>query len=255
MTRPASAPHGTNGSRPSAAGGDAPAAPSPPRFRPNARRRNRIAAGIALVAAAIGLNVVLYTSLDGRAPVVQVTRDVPAGELITADMLRTVEADLDGSVDVVAGGDLDQVIGRYAKVRLVSGALVTARSLQSDPLLDEGTSVLAISVPDGALPVGLRERSPVQLVLPGDDAEVVRTIEGRVVGLPSTPESAIGTQSLSVEVAALEAPTIAAADDVRVVLIEPRPDPAATSGSDPTSEATEATGDASTGADPAGGSS
>ena len=242
VTHPAGTRRGTNGSRPVDAQPDDRRQRVEGRFRPSARRRNRIAAGVALVAAAIGINIVVYTSLDGRAPVVQVTRDVPAGELITPDMLRTVEADLDGSVDVVAGENLHQVIGRYARVRLVSGALVTARSLQSAPLLGDGTAVLAISVPHGALPIGLRERSAVQLVLPADDGEAVRTLDGRVVGLPSTPEGAIGTQSLSIEVAALDAPTIAAADDVRVVLVEPQPDPAAS----------EATGGAGTSTGPAG---
>ena len=42
-----------------------------------------------------------------------------------------------------------------------------------------------------------------------------------MVALPITPTNAIGTQSLSVEVAVADAPRVAAADDVRVVLTEP----------------------------------
>lgn len=207
--------------------GAAPAARERTRFRPSSRRRNRIAAGIALVAAAIAVNIVLYTGLDDRQPVVQVVRDVPAGEVITGDMLRTVDADVDSSVEVVAGDDLAQVVGRFAKVRLVAGSLVTPQSLQREPLVGAGSSVLAIQVPDGALPIGLRERSPVQLVLPAaSDEGDVTTIDGRVVGLPRTPDSAIGTVSLTVEVGASDAPVVAAAPEVRVVLIEPRTDPA-----------------------------
>ena len=202
------------------------------RFRPSSRRRNRIAAGIALVAAAIAVNIVLYTGLDDRRPVVQVVRDVPAGEVLTNDMLRTVDVQLDGSVEAIAGDDLEQIVGQFAKVRLVSGSLVSPQSLQPDPLVGAGSSVLAIQVPDGALPIGVRERSPIQLVIPaGPDDDEVRTVEGRVVGLPRTPDSAIGTVSLTVEVDAGEAPMIAAATDVRVVLLEPRPDAAAENGS------------------------
>ncbi len=47
------------------------------------------------------------------------------------------------------------------------------------------------------------------------------SIPGRVVGLPADTSSALGLQSLSVEVAADDAATVAAADDVRVVLVEP----------------------------------
>jgi hypothetical protein len=120
-------------------------------------------------------------------------------------------------------------VGSYAKVRLVAGSLVTVEALQPTPLVTAGTSIVAIQVADGSLPIGLRERVPVLLVVPGDgsatDAGAV-SVAGRVVGLPTDTSSALGLQSLSVEVAAADAATIAAADDVRVVLVEPTEDPA-----------------------------
>lgn len=197
-------------------------------FRPGARRRGRIAAGVALGAAAVAVNVVLYTGLDQRSPVVQVVRDVPAGELITDADLRTVQVDVDGSVPVVS--DPTTVAGRYAAVRLVAGSLVTEASIRSEALVTPGTAVVAIRTPEGALPVGLRERVPVRLVLPpGSSVEdgAPEAFPGRVVGLPEPTESTLGTLSLSVEVAAEAAAHVAAADDVRVVLTEPVPDPAA----------------------------
>jgi hypothetical protein len=199
-------------------------------FQPAARRRNRIAAGVALAAIAIGGNLYVYSALDTSEPVVQAVRDVPAGEQITADMLRTVDVDVDSTVNVIAGDRLDSVVGSYAKVRLVAGSLVTVEALQPTPLVTTGTSVVAIQVADGSLPIGLRERVPVLLVVPGDgsdtDAGAV-SVAGRVIGLPTDTSSALGLQSLSVEVAAADAATIAAADDVRVVLVEPSDDPAA----------------------------
>jgi len=197
-------------------------------FAPAARRRNRIAAGVALAALAIGGNLLVYASLDSTEPAVQAVVDVPAGEQISADMLRTVDVDVDPSVNVVAGADLSTVVGQYAKVRIVSGSLVSEQSLQAAPLVEPGHAVVAIEVNEGSLPVGLRERVPVQLVIPaapalaepnvGADPGV---IAGVVVALPITPTNAIGTQSLSVEVAVADAPRVAAADDVRVVLTEP----------------------------------
>lgn len=199
-------------------------------FTPSARQRNRIAAGVLLAAIAIGGNALVYSNLDDAEPVVQVVSDVPAGELITAEMLRTVEVDADPTVNLIAGDRLDSLVGTYAKVRLVSGALVTAESVQPTPLVSAGNAVVAIQVSEGSLPVGLRERVPLILVVASvpDDGTPPVSVDARVVGLPSQTESALGVESLSVEVALDDAPTIAAADDVRVVLIESTEDPAAT---------------------------
>jgi hypothetical protein len=197
-------------------------------FNPASRRRSRIAAGVALGALAIGGNLLVYSSLDSAEPVVQAVRDVAAGEQITADMFRTVDVDADSTVNLIAGDRLDSLVGSYAKVRLVAGSLVTDQSLQSMPLVTPGNSVVAIQVADGTLPIGLRERVPVLLVVPGPagpgEPPWVSSIPGTVVGLPIETTSALGLQSLSVEVAASDGPIIAAADDVRVVLVEPTPD-------------------------------
>ena len=151
-------------------------------------------------------------------------RDVPAGEQLTADMLRTVDVDADSTVNLVAGERLDSLVGTYAKVRLVSGSLLTAEALQSGPLVSAGSSVVAIQVGEGTLPIGVRERAAITLVIPGDTGPT--SIDARVVGLPVATSSVLGVESLSVEVDADDAATVAAADDVRVVLVEPNDDPA-----------------------------
>lgn len=197
-------------------------------FRPPSRHRNRIALGALLAALAIGGNVWVYSSLDSADAVVQVVRDVPAGEQITADMLRTTDVDADSTVNLVPGDQLDSLIGRYAKVRLVSGSLVTAEALQAGPLVRAGSAIVAIQVAEGTLPIGVRERVPIVLVI-GDltgEGEPT-TVTGRVVGLPTATTSALGVESLSVEVELADAAMVAAADDVRVVLVEPVEDPAA----------------------------
>jgi hypothetical protein len=196
-------------------------------FQPSGRRRNRIAVGVLLVAVAVGGNALVYATLDQAQPAVQVVEDVPAGTQLTAEMLRTVDVDADSTVNLIDGDDLGSLVGQYAKVRLVSGSLVVAESLQADPLVAPGSAIVAVQVPEGSLPTGLRERVPVVLVVPppsGDGAPV--TVEGRVVGLPRETTAALGLESVSVEVARPDAAVVAAADDVRVVLVEPAPDPA-----------------------------
>lgn len=206
-----------------------------PAFRPSARRRNRIAAGVALAALAVGGNAFVYGTLDSASPAVQVVRDVPAGTQLTPDMVRTVDVDVDASVDTI--GKIDAVVGSYTKVRLVSGSLVTGAALQGEPLVSEGHAVVALLVPAGSLPIGVRERVPVDLVIPsaaapGQPAASPVVVAGRVVGLPVENTSALGEQSLSVEVAVADSALVASSDDVRIVLSEPSADPAAQSVSD-----------------------
>ncbi len=189
---------------------------------------------MALAAVAVGGNLLVYSSLDSSEPVVQAVRDVPAGEQITGDMFRTVDVDADSTVNLIDGDRLDSLVGSYAKVRLVAGSLVTAESLQATPLVTPGklggghpgrrwcTPARAARAGAGASWSCRRERS-------GDDTAIT-SVPGRVVGLPTATSSALGLQSLSIEVAADDAATIAAADDVRVVLVEPSEDPAADGG-------------------------
>jgi hypothetical protein len=203
-------------------------------FRPSARRRNRMLAGAVIAAVAVAGNVWLYAHVDSDEQVLQVTRDVIAGEQITAEMLRPVDVEVDDSVGVVPADRIESTIGSYAKVRLVAGSLVTPASLQGEPLVTEGASVVAVRVPDGSLPVGLRERVPVDIVLPPrpsalpDAPSEPDVVTGRVIGLPTTPDSAVGLVSVSLEVDAGEASRVAAADDVRLVLRQPHEDVATT---------------------------
>ena len=204
---------------------------SPPRgFRPASRRRARVAGGVALIAVAIGGNVLVYSSLDDREPVLQVVRDVPAGDQLTGDDVRPIDVDADDTLHAIPADRLSTIVGQYAKVRLVAGSLVVTESLQGTPLVSSGAAVVAIQVPDGALPIGLRERSPVELVVPvagdGSTAAPPTIVSGRVVGLPTAPTTATGTLSLSVEVPAHLAATVVASDDVRVVLVQPGTDEA-----------------------------
>jgi hypothetical protein len=205
--------------------------PDEPRgFRPSARRRNRLAAGVALGAIAIGGNIAVYSALNSSEPAVQVVRDVAAGDAITSDMLRTVDVNVDATVNVIEGADLTSLVGQYARVRLVSGSLVTRQALQAGPLVSIGNAVVAFEVDASELPVGVRERVPVRLVIPADrsdDDQTPVSIDGRVVGFPTASDSGVGTVSVSVELDDADAAVAASADHVRVVLLVPSPDPAA----------------------------
>lgn len=206
---------------------DPPVAPtdrSEPRgFRPASRRRSRLAAGAILAAIAIGGNVLLYASLDDQTEVLQLVRNVRAGEVVTSEDLRIVEVDLDPTVPSVAAGDIGLVVNRYARVYLPSGTLIFDQLVQSTPLVSDGAGVVAVEIRATRLPSGLSTRSQVLLVVVEGGSDELFVTEGRVVRRGTDGDEG---GALSVEVAVADAPRVAAADDVRVVLIEPGVDPA-----------------------------
>jgi hypothetical protein len=177
---------------------------------------------------AVGVVLFVFSSTDKRVPVLQAVHDLPAGSQLTPSDFRAVELTVDPSVAAVPAADIATVVGQYTKVRIVSGGLVSAAMLQPAPLVAPGAAVVAVMVPNGELPTGLRERSQVQLVMPSQgDEPASPPVTGRVVGLPQAPDSTTGQLSISVELASADALTVAGARSVRVVLIDPGVDPAA----------------------------
>jgi hypothetical protein len=188
--------------------------------RMSSRARGRLALGALVVAVGVLLNVAIYRGLDDKSPVLELNRDVPAGRQITVDDFRTVEIGSDGTFRSVPSGDLNVVVGSYAKVRLIAGTLLAREALQAGPLVAAGASVVAVTVPAGEVPVGLRERSRVNVVMVASDRTTTSSVDGLVVGLPAAAGSS-GQVSVSIELAARDAGVVAAADKVRLVLLDP----------------------------------
>lgn len=200
-------------------------------FRPSSRSRARIALGVLLSLVAIGVILLVFATADRRVPVLQALGDVPAGEQITADMFRPVEVSAEPSLQVVRLEDVDQFVGSYAKVRIAAGTLLSPFHLQADPLVGPNAAVVAVNVDQGLLPAGLRERSQVRLVFTREGSDVVPPpVTGRVVGVPVLDDTT-GTHSVSLELSAIDAETVAGAEVVRVVLLEPGVDAASEVGS------------------------
>jgi hypothetical protein len=192
-------------------------------FRPSSRSRVRIAVGALLTLAAIGVMLTVFASANKRTPVLQVVRDVPAGAQLSVDDVRIIEVSVDSSLAVVPSSQMMAIVGQYAKVRIVAGSLVAPSMLQSTALVAPGAAIVAVSVPSGELPVGLRERSRVLLVFPRSSADDAAPAP---VELPQTTDTVTGRESLSIEVAVGDAAVLAAAAEVRVVLLDPGVDAA-----------------------------
>ena len=192
--------------------------PAPP-ARISSRARGRLALGALVVAIGVLINLAIYRGIDDKSPVLQLNRDVPAGQQITADDFRTVEIGSDGAFRSVPSSDLHVVVGSYAKVRLIAGTLLAREALQAGPLVAAGASVVAVTVPAGEVPIGLRERSRVSVVMVASD-RTSASVDGLVVGLPSQAGSS-GQVSVSIELAAKDAGSVAAAEKIRLVLLDP----------------------------------
>ena len=202
------------------------AASTRPGFRPSSRSRARIAVGTVLLLVAVGAVLLVYATADKRVAVLQVVRDLPAGAQIGAADVRTIELSTDPSLAVIKATDIAGVVGQYTKVRIVTGGLLAAGLLQPEALVAPGSAVVAVTIPSGELPAGLRERSHVQIVIPaiGGGAPSLPVV-GRVVGLPEAPDAVTGQLSISFEVTAADAVVVAGANRVRVVLLDPGVDP------------------------------
>jgi hypothetical protein len=207
-------------------------------FRPSARRRNRIAAGVALGAAAIGGNLLVYASLDDTTTAVQAISNIPAGSQVTEDMFRIVEVDVDSSIPTVTADQLPLLIGQYARVRVVSGSLVVGVTFQTQPLVQADKAIVAIEIDEDLVPIGTLERSNLQLVTL-DTENIPQTVPGRALAPPTPSVSGQGTVSMSIEVETARAAALATADIVRIVLMPPEPDVSAgdTAGGEPGAEA------------------
>jgi hypothetical protein len=195
-------------------------------FRPSSRRRTRIAAGIAIAAIAVAGNVLVYASLDDSIEVVQFTDNVYAGEQVSSSDVRVIEIDGDiPTANLVPADQLGAVVSQYARTFIPSGSLASTFVVQATPLVSPGTAVVAIEPTGGGVPDGLLERSRVRLVL-SETPELLQ-VDGRVVAVDRDDED--GPATLSVEVADVDAGAVAAAEEVRVVLLDPGVDPAVAS--------------------------
>jgi hypothetical protein len=192
-------------------------------FRPASRRRARIAGGVAIAAVAVAGNVWVYTSLQDSTDVVQFVDNVAAGERISSDDVRIVEVDGDvTSANVVSADEIGSIVGQYARTFIPAGSLASVFVVQPDPLVGPGTAVVAVTPSGNLIPQGLTERSRVQLVLGGEAGTVL--VDARVVAVERDESG--GASSMSVEVSEADAPTVASAEELHVVLLDPGIDPA-----------------------------
>ena len=171
----------------------------------------RALVGAMLVIAAVVAALAIYARVGNRNEVLAVRRSILAGEQILDGDLQVVSISSDDSFPSIPASDRALVVGQYAKVRLASGALLVADSIQSEQLVDPERVLMSVVVPVGLIPVGLREQSRLTLVVTpaqsGSSREPPVLVEAVVAAVPRNLAEIVGSDesgramvALSVEV-------------------------------------------------------
>ncbi len=185
----------TQASRPGAARS---AVPAPPR-----RRRPALTAlAVLLIVGGAALAGLLAVRMDSREPVLVVAQQIPAGELITADMLESRNVSGEG-IGTIPRDQADQVVGTlYARQTIYPGQLLQADLLRKDPPLQVDQAQVGVPLTSGKYPPGLRSGDAVRLVRIGDAQSpsaalctglVLSVSEGKSSGFGSDARSSVAT--------------------------------------------------------------
>ena len=192
----------------------------------------RALAGAMIVIAAVVAALAIYTRVGDRTEVLAVRRPVLAGEQITRDVLQVVSISADESFPSLPATDLGLVVGQYARVRIASGSLLVADSIQPGRLVDPKRVLMSVVVPVGLIPVGLREQSRLTLVVtpaPTGEPAVPALVEAIVASVPRNLTEIVGSDesgramvALSVEVDPQWVSLVGSASAVSVGVLDPQ---------------------------------
>ncbi|WP_235978644.1 SAF domain-containing protein [Streptomyces lycii] len=160
-----------------------------------------------------------------REEVLVLARDVPAGRVLKPGDLRVVEVAAEAGVVPVS--ERGSVLGRQARVPLVSGSLLAPGQVGSKAAFPPaGSSQVALAVESGGAPTELSRGERVAVLsgpaagkAPGDEAEkTVSAVVGTVTDVRK-PESAGGPRVVTVLVETGAARRAAQLDHPRVVVL------------------------------------
>ena len=158
--------HTERPSRASAAkGADATRLPSAPR-----ERRPLLAAlAVLLIVGGALLAGLLATRMDHRVEMLAAADTVKAGQVITKDDLASVRvsADVSGLIPVT---NIDQVVGRTARVEISKGQLVDTSQIATENLPGSDQQVVGVSLEAG--------RVPASGLTAGDVVDIVSVVNG-----------------------------------------------------------------------------
>nr|WP_239091973.1 SAF domain-containing protein [Streptomyces sp. SID14478] len=179
-----------------------------------------VAAAVACIAVCVAGNWWYWTQNGQRQQVLELSRDVPAGNVIKDSDLKAASVALDPSMQVVGIQQRSQVVGMRALSSLHSGALLHPKEVTRKSLVKGGEQKVRIALKSGQMPQ-LRPEDTVQVVFTADaasssagapkteDTSAPQSVQVRVVWVGAAPEST-GEQVVDVAVDKAQGPKLAA---------------------------------------------
>lgn len=166
--------------------------PSTPVVRaalPRRRRPGLIAAGVLIVVIGV-LGAYFYATAAGdNRPVLAMAATVTAGQQITDADLKVVRVSAGSGLTPIADDQRDTVVGKYARIELVAGTLLTEGQLTDKAIPGAGQQLIGLELKPSQLPArALRPGEPVQLVITSDPRNVTIDAKGaQKQALPQPP--------------------------------------------------------------------
>ena len=137
--------------------------------------------------------------LDPRTSVLIVAEPLAAGDVITADDLRSVPVAVSRGVDVIPASQISNVVGRPAALPLAAGSLLGSVDVGPAVFPPAGQAVAAVGLKSGMFPLHLAAGDKVQVVLPAQSGVLATPA-------PSSSSSASAAQPLVATVTAVGRP-------------------------------------------------
>lgn len=198
--------------------------------RPNRVRVPELALGLVLVAGGALGALLWYTSVTTESTVVVAARDLPRGHVLQAGDLRAATVSGSPGVALLAGEHAHVMLGRTLLADVpASAALLPSMAIERDrPAAGEG--LVSLALPAGHAPAELAALDVVRVVVVSRDllgvASEPELVEHLAEVWSVTPPSEFDPTTLVTLRAPLELSTaVAAAEHVRLVVVEPTPAP------------------------------
>lgn len=180
------------------------------------RRPAWVIGGVVLVFLCALGSAFWWSQASGRVAVLVVAVDVPAGQVIEAGDLRTVQVAADSSVDLMPAAERGSVVGRVAAVRLSAGSLLSTAMVGAPLPPEAGQGVVAVSVDAGRYPPTLTSGSTVTVVGGTETSAVPQRWPGVVVDIAPAADGR-GGAVVTLRMAASDATDLAASGPVALV--------------------------------------
>lgn len=129
------------------------------------RDRRLLIVGVLVVLLGGILGATAARMITAQTDVLTLTRDVPAGNVLTSQDLSVVAINTDSRVTSIPASERSAVVGKTVQAPLVAGSVLTWRELGTGSGFTAGDAIVSLPLGEGRLPArGLRPGQTVLLV-------------------------------------------------------------------------------------------